>query len=653
MGVLDKLKKFVSGEVPKKSDDAPVPVSDPVEAEFVALLVERWRNDMGGSNQAHPRFDEYLERWRQQHRLPFREDYRNNLRGGKDFSKIETQVALAMASLPKPEISPEENPALEILGPVWQAILEDWSTRTGFPEQWERAIRVCELNGDSTPKVTWDQSLCGGIGDIKVEVKDPRNIVVDHEASSWDDRKRLTEIEYFTPQSLLATFGDRVRGMTASDQTEGGIGSPSETAGGTGLERIRVIRQWWEDLTTVDVPVFDGSEGVPVTESEAAGSESPDVLTEQDGTPPQAVEPGNPKVPQRLYPSGRVSVFTDDERLLFDEKNPYPWWPHERLYNYSDPFTAGGISEYDLMASLTDTGDNFLSNIADHMDQLGSPKMVCPTNVGFDPRQMTGQPGEVLPANPGTGQEIRYLEPPQVQQWIRDFPDQLDSRIDRVTGIEDVLQGGRPSGLETFATLQALRESGLTRLARKTKQWDQCYSRILWRVIYLMQTRYHTERKLRVSGEAGQRLRQIAESPEFQQQIEQISQFPEESPIGALPVEVLKFIGNSGNDFYFTFIASGLKGAMNVKAERGSIISMTQSEVAAMAINLAQLQIGPNSVIDERAVLDAVQFPRREQILQRRERARMAQAQAQAMQAQQQMPPQSPAVPQPPQTGGE
>lgn len=636
---------------PRERAPVEVPKSASLEEqEFVQMLLDRWHQDMTGGNQAHERYDEYLSRWRRQHRLPDRADYRNNLSSGREFANIETQVALILGSMPRPEVVPDEDPQLTFLSPIWQAMLDDWCRRNDWDATAERAVRILLLNGEVTAKVTWDPTLSGGLGDAKIVILDPRNVAVDCEAVSWEDRKRLEEIEAFTPEELLLAFGDRARGLTSVTGTDLGVGQSAEAAGAAALERIQVVRSWYVDLSTETVEVVvtamvvneqgevqaqttmtAGQEAepespeAPPTEFEDAVDDEPDIL---EGAVPVggAEDEELPVAPARKYPTGRVTVFTPDGKLLYDGPNPYPWWPHVRAHNYPDPHMAGGLSEMDLTRSLQDCADNFLSNVADHMDQVGNPKLVCPTNTGIGRHfRMTGAPGELLTPNPGTGSEIRYLDPPQVQGWVREFPGTMDGYMNLATGVQDVLQGQRPSGLETFATLQGLRESALTRVRKKTTRYDRFVAQLFERVIYLMQTRYHTARKIRVAGESAERLMSLAQDPAYQQQVQQQSQFPDQSAVSANPDEVLKYLGQAGKEFYFQVIATGLHGAMRVNIERGSLLSLTQSEIAAQAVELRKM-----GDLDRRGLLEAIRYPNRESVLQRMEAAEQAAMQAQA-----------------------
>lgn len=615
MKVLDRLRNYWSGKVPAGLGRKP---ESAAEQELVRLLMGRYQAALAGGNQGNDRYDAHLARWRQEATRSDLASFRANLNSGQEFANVETQVNLILSSIPKPEVKPEGDPTLSVLGPPLEAILGDWSKRMHLRKTLERMLRVCLINGDVTVKVRWDPHASGGLGDVEVHLIDPRNLYLDPEATSWSDRRYLFEIEYFTPEEMLHIFGERARGLQSGQAGEGGLPFSSEADSGIGQERIRVIRCWWTCLETEKVPVPDlpgEPEPLPLDEAEDIEDEGTDV--ELEASAPSEERPPVQNVTRLTHPTGRVTTFTEEGRLLDDRANPYPFWPHVRMHNYTDPHLAVGLSEYDLTERLQDAIDAFLSNVCDHMGHVGNPRLILPTNSGIDPDQLTGSFGEVLPAKPGAADSIRWFEAAPIQSHIFQFPLQLAQLFDRLTGVQEVMQGQRPRGLETYATLRALQESGMARLKHKSEDFDEAYAAILERVLYVIQTRYDLPRKMALAGETAEKLRQLLADPAQAANLAAAAR--QAGPFE--PNEMLQFLGQSGKELYFQYVGLGLKGAMKVSVERGNMIAMTQSEVAAQALDLHQ-----RGLIDQLDVLEKLKWPGRQSTIERMSQAAAQQA---------------------------
>jgi len=628
VSILERTKALFAGVVPgskgatASSSEALAKQSE-AENTLASLLLDRFRADTEGGNQAHERYGLYLERWRRRYRLPDRASWRSNVNTGAEFASIETQVSILTATPLRLEIRPKSNPKLAVLAPFFQSMFDDWSERHHFQDQIERAVRISLLNSWCDSKTGWDPEFGGGEGDPVVTITDPRNVYVDQEATSFHGRKRYTEIEWFTAEEMSVLFGRSAEGLSSQNRYyDSGLGMASEAEGTSQLQKIRVIRVWWEDLSRerVEVPFAPQEEAAPLTIGE-----DEQIVEVEDNTSSEEKLLDKESVWVRKYPSGRVTTLTDEGIILDDRPNPYPDWPHNRLYNYADPHMATGISEMDLTREIQDVIDTFLSNASDHMEQHGNYRMILESSTGIDPDQVTGAPGEIFVPNAGTGQTIRWMEPPPLQEWVVQIPELMRRWHDNATGVQDVIRGERPAGLETFATLRALEDSGLSRIKPKAKRLREFVRQIALRVIYMFQTRYTTPRKLRVSGDKGEKLvRILTENQEFIAENSGLT--PDED--GFSPEDAIRYLGQSGKDFYFEIIGIGMKGAMDIEVQSGRMIEKTQAEIEATALELSR-----EGHIDTQDLLEKIDWPAREGVLERVGQLQQAQAQIEQLTA--------------------
>lgn len=587
---LEQEADFQRGVVPGKEPDRPADDSD--EAELFRQCWDSFERARQGGNQANPNYEDHLERWRGQHRLKDRVGWQAQVKAGDDYAMLETRVAIVTGNIPKPEVKALDDPRKAAVAAVLQATAIDWGKRTELQADMEEFDRKGALNGAAFLKLYWDALANGGIGEIGRRLLHPANVLFDPDESSWKGRPgpEMHVIEWFTPEDMLAIFGDRARGLRSVSSVSYGSGTPSESSVGHSVRRIPVIYRYWSCHEKTSVSAHELiQEAAPETEYEDL-EQNRLAFKEKSG-------PMHEGVPIPKYPSGRVTIFVEEGRILDDRPNPYPMWNIIPLFNVKDPERLAGLSEFDHTKELQDAKDEFMSTVCDHQARFGQPGVKVPRNSGLNPNQITLGPGEIYPLNPGTADEFGYMYPPPIHEYIVSYTDRLRDAMERVTGVSNIIQGIRPSGLEVFATVRALQEAALVRLKPKTHAFDRAFVKMMELVIFLIQTRYSLERKILVSGDAGEKLKAI---------LEQESQNPE----SAMPANAASFLGSSGKNFYFSIVGIGLKGAMGIEADRGNLIAMTDSDVAAMGRDLFQLRaIGP------RALLTAVKWPQIDQTL--------------------------------------
>ena len=616
-----KQQAYDAGRVPGEAPDKVDGDKPEQEQELFKSCWNGFQRAQIGGNQAHEKYEEYLERWRMKRDIAGRQDWQASIRTGVDFAILETEVSMVLSTIPNPEFKSGSDPALRAVAAVRGALVRDWEKRTIAMADYEKHFRKSLINGCSYLKVYWDPFACGGLGDVARRVLDPRNVYIAPDEGTPHGMPEMWVVEWFYPEQLEAFYGERAFGLRAQ-QANYGSGVPSD-ASTSDIRMIPVVYRYWPcyEFTEQRLPI-EAPAGEPMpTDDTGDLSES-----EIGGKPLTGI-----LIPVMKYPSGRITVFHESGRILDDRPNPYPWWNIVPLVNYADPEMATGVSEYDLIAQMQDRIDRFVADVCEHESRFAGPGVKLPTNSGIEPDQITLRPGEVYPLNPGTAQDFDFLQPPPIQDYVIRFPELLMQMIQRATGVSEIAQGVRPAGLETFASIRAFQESTLGRLKPKSQAFDRCYVRILELVDFLMTSRYITPRKLRISGDDGMRLAQMVQTPEFQQAAQQNSGFGQpgaEMPWG--PEEAMKYLGNADKDYYFSVVGLGLKGACQIEAERGNLVAMTQSDVAAMSKDLFQA-----GAIDQQALLEAVQMPNTEQILERA--GQMQQAQQQIQQLQQQI----------------
>jgi len=218
------------------------------------------------------------------------------------------------------------------------------------------------------------------------------------------------------------------------------------------------------------------------------------------------------------------------------------------------------------------------------------------------------------------GSEVTAHWPPPLPSDVFAHIQNSKADLDNISGSVEVTRGLRPTGVNTGIALQVLHEAAQQRMTGPAANWAHAKGQLGQRVLELMQKHYSDDRQLAIVEEAGGSLVEIG-----------ADDFSREEPTG-------NFIEEGGETL----------PEMNTEPRRyvvvtqpGGDIPMSASARAEMAIQLKQI---PSSavqmtVVDDEATLDAVQFPGRDKIKERKEQVLQAEAagEQQAMQMQQQM----------------
>ena len=194
--------------------------------------------------------------------------------------------------------------------------------------------------------------------------------------------------------------------------------------------------------------------------------------------------------------------------------------------------------------------------------------------------------------------------------------------LESIAGTVEVTQGLRPTGVNTGIALQVLHQAAQQRMTAPAAAWTVAKAHLGQRVLELMQKHYNDDRNLAIvnSGQA------------------------EIVPLSAddlsTPTPTGSFVDVDDEVTGQTETVPEMKPEPRkyfVITQPGGEIPMSPAARAEVAVQLAQIPVG-DTLIDQEAVLDAMQFPNRDAILERRGAIVQAQAEGeqQAMAAQQQ-----------------
>jgi hypothetical protein len=323
------------------------------------------------------------------------------------------------------------------------------------------------------------------------------------------------------------------------------------------------------------------------------------------------------------YDFGERLMIYSNEQTLFDGESPVPEsdvLPHRyplHFYEFEprdDCFWPRGLVQELMDPQNRVNKTNF--RIAVWQRYFATPIWDTTDQAAKDSWDAT--PGSMNYHQPES--EVKAHYSPPLPADVFGFLESSKGDLDNISGSVEVTRGLRPTGVNTGIALQVLHEAAHQRMTGPASNWTYTKAQIGQRIVELMQKHYSQDRKLAIVQEAEGTFVEIT-----------ADDLSREEPTGKW-IEDPEGSGESIPEM------ETKPREYVVVTQPGGDLPLSASARAEMAVQLAQIPIA-DTIVDQQAVLDAVQFPGRDAILERR--AEMVQAQEQgqmeAMQAQQQM----------------
>jgi len=199
--------------------------------------------------------------------------------------------------------------------------------------------------------------------------------------------------------------------------------------------------------------------------------------------------------PTNKYPRGRHMVFEYVEgHVLKDEDFPY-WntnpktgaeeWGGYRIQHHT--YDWGMVSHW---------GMGMPSAVVDIQKRINHLATILSTNIiltagvklgyprGYKlPEEILDNEPKVFEYEPGSEQP-HYMDPPQINQWIKTWFDQLKQEFNTIIGLHETTQGNEPARRMPFLGLQFQVETDLIKFRTKFKNYADTECLVGWDIIH-------------------------------------------------------------------------------------------------------------------------------------------------------------------------
>lgn len=316
------------------------------------------------------------------------------------------------------------------------------------------------------------------------------------------------------------------------------------------------------------------------------------------------------------FPRGR-EIKVVGGVLIYDREYPYNdfrerFSPFARIQNYILPREFFGISEVEQLESPQKIFNKLVSFALDVLTLMGNPIWVVDSTSGVDVDLVTNRPGLVIEKEPNS--IVRREEGVQLQPYVMALIDRMQSWFNEVSGATDITRGQRPEGVTAAAAIRTLQEASQTRLRLKSRLIDSLLQEIGQMYLARMFQFYTAPMMFRVTGDENvfRYYKLSVEEGEEDKKLVRVTEVVEEPGMAPIEGEVKA---------YETY------GKFDVIVTTGSTLPFAREEKIGLALRLHQ-----QGIIDAEEVLNAADYPNKEQVIERLKQQQEAVAQQAAMQ---------------------
>lgn len=286
-----------------------------------------------------------------------------------------------------------------------------------------------------------------------------------------------------------------------------------------------------------------------------------------------------------VFPGGRVIIVAEGGVVLADMPNPYQdgLFPFADVTAYEDDESVWGLGEVEQLEPIQRTINMLESRFVDHIRLMANQVWIKDRNSGVKSSDLVNREGAVITKNPGS--EVRRDSPPSMPSHYFQLYTQLMRNMETLTGVHDVTQGRRPGQVTAASAIAMLQEAGQARIRDKARNLEDMIRRVGKLMVSRILQFYTPGRMIRIRGE--------------------------------------------GSELVFqTWDPSAVQVGLDFHVEAGSSLQMNEQLRYQLALELFQA-----NAIDVEGVLEASNFPNRDEIIQRmRQQQAMQEQMAQMMQ---------------------
>lgn len=500
---------------------------------------------------------------------------------------------------------------------IFAEVLEYLWDKLDLEMKFFKAILVAMIMRTGMWKVYWDPNK-GELGEVAVDIVDPRNFVMapgfdDPWEAPWCGTKSwrpLSWIRYRFPEKGKKVNAERDNGAIkegAWDQQED--------------ELVQSEGAWVYEIFVKDDAAVDAIE----------------TFVNEDNKEEER------KVSKKKYPNGRFLTFTQDVTLE-DKASEYRHGkaPYIPFYDYINPFEMDGMGEGDQIESMVLEFNLALKKMAEHVRRFTGVNVSVEAGAGIDPAQLKEDlvSGQDNVWSHATGSDPFKVVPfIPINQVVMDFMTALPKLIEEVSGVTDTSKGmvGKKQR-QTAGEIATLVETSYTRTRQRVRNAEWSIKRALYLIADLGQQFYTEIRPYTLRKDDEMSFGEASNSKTFVDALlkpksPQPSPEAMQNPITQQQQEEDPELAQNKQEWedYIAFVEKfgeedEVYSAFDLEVQTNSTLPMDRQTLGNLILRLFEL-----GGADAEAVLEILRIPKKDEIVERLQKAKQAEQPAQQM----------------------
>lgn len=521
------------------------------------------------------------------------------------WQAIQSNMPLQTDARPRIEFTAEEPTDIEFAKILNQLVDSDWE-RNNWLVPVSEFILDGYIYGTGYGWMGYDEEADFGVGSAEFESKDPFYQYPDNEAREVNDKrsKIFIEAEPIDTDSLkkqFPEFEDKIKPDVIND-IQSSKTSLNEFA-------LRINNS---DRDMPDVTYFDGKiSNTPKTLLITAYMKPDDTEEIEESVVSDDGIESTKVIVKKIYPNGRIVKIANGVKLWEGELPESGLFPFVKYVNYMLPREFFGVSEVEQLASPQRVFNKIVNASLEIMNLMGNPVWIIDTASGVDPNKLVNKTGLVVEKEPGS--EVRREAGVQLSSAVFPLLDRLENWFNSVAGTPEVSQGIAPASVTASAAIEQLMNASRTRIKQKQRNLDATIRDMGRHYAEIVLSKYSKSRVFRVTNDK-------EGTKYFKFRVERDQD-------GKLWARVRDFISHPDgsvvlNDQERVMMISG---RFDVKVNTGTSLPFAVADKEQKAFSMYD-----RGIIDEEEVLNTIDYPNKEMVLQRLNERKAAMAEQQA-----------------------
>jgi hypothetical protein len=478
---------------------------------------------------------------------------------------------------------------------IMSMLVEHWWDNSSMDHTLLEVLWDSMLYDAGILKITWDPDLEDGIGDVSVERIDPRDIYVPEGCQDFTkncgwviqrSQKQVGELKRLFPD-----MSEYIKSDASSEED-------STKYGGMDIKLVSPIDQ-------------NDKRGKSGDHSNSSNRRMCDVIEcwmdDEQLIEEEEIGEGGEKVKtvRKKFPKGKlITILPNQHIVLQSVEMPYAHGrkPYVRIVDMILPGEFWGEGESKSLMQTQRMINVTLQQAFDTLQTMANTCWVVEKDSGVDVSKISNRTAAVIQVDPGKIASIRRDFPPALQSGVLDFFQTLVRQAESITGISEITQGRKPSGVTAAAAIENLQEASQTRIRLKERNMQVSLQQLGMQVMSLMMQYYREPRVIRLTNQENQ-------WPDY------FEFFIEETDSGDYVMNQQKHAFDSERQMYVPLgyeTSQPSKGLMDVKVLSGTAMPWAKTTRSNIAFRLFD-----SGVIDAKALLETLEWPDAEEIINR------------------------------------